>query len=179
MREKAKWKLLDDVPEYKPDLFPSAVHDFVCEQKKVSGTASDICKMLKEKFPELDFNNNWLYRDLLQHDDEVRSLGIDYGKTKSNGIRNIYISYDIEKDSSGGKRMCNKSVVPTDPQCLENIPNTLIEATERNKMTVDNAVPAVPIASGDFIQFVADRLHAKLSSQGYDVPKFNSENREK
>lgn len=46
--------------------------------------------MLNEKFPEQDFNNNWLYRDLLQHDDEVRSLGIDYGKTKSNGIRNIY-----------------------------------------------------------------------------------------
>ena len=57
--------------------------------------------------------------------------------------------------------------------------NALIEATEENKLTVGNAVPAVPIASGYFIQFVADRLHAKLSSQGYDVPKFNSENRKK
>ena len=179
MREKAKWKLLDDVPEYKPDLFPSAVHDFMREKKNVKGTASEICKMLNEKFPEQDFNNNWLYRDLLQHDDEVRSLGIDYGKTKSNGIRNIYISYDIEKDSSGSKRLCAESVVPAVPQCLENIPNTLIEATEENKLTVGNAVPAVPIASGYFIQFVADRLHAKLSSQGYDVPKFNSENRKK
>lgn len=55
----------------------------------------------------------------------------------------------------------------------------MIEATEENKLTVGNAVPAVPIASGYFIQFVADRLHAKLSSQGYDVPKFNSENRKK
>lgn len=71
--------------------------------------------MLNEKFPEQDFNNNWLYRDLLQHDDEVRSLGIDYGKTKSNGIRNIYISYDIEKDSSGSKRLCAESVAPARP----------------------------------------------------------------
>lgn len=34
MREKAKWKLLDDVPEYKPDLFPSAVHDFMLRKEK-------------------------------------------------------------------------------------------------------------------------------------------------
>ena len=114
-REKAKWKLLDDVPEYKPDLFPSVVHDFICEKKNVRGTASEICKMLKDKFPEKEFNNNWLYRDLLQHDDEIRSLGIDYGKTKRNGIRNIYISYDSGKDSSGGKNMCAESVVPAVP----------------------------------------------------------------
>lgn len=68
-REKAKWKLLDDALEYKPDLFPFAIHDFMCEQKIVRGTASEICKMLKEKFPEQEFNNNWLYRDLLQHDE--------------------------------------------------------------------------------------------------------------
>lgn len=175
MREKAKWKLLDDVPEYKPDLFPYAVHDFVCEQKKVSGTASDICKMLKEKFPEQDFNNNWLYRDLLQHDDEIRSLGIDYGKTKSNGTRKIYIAYDENRDSSRGKKLCTESVVPTVPQCLENVQDTLVEAASVDNSSENNAVPNDSQQSGDFIQLMADRLHARITSQGYNVPKFNPE----
>lgn len=82
---------------------------------------------MNEKFPKQNFNNNWLYRDLLQHDDEIRSLGIDYGKTKRNGIRNIYIRYDAEKDSSGGKSLCTESVVPAVPQCLENVQDTLVE----------------------------------------------------
>lgn len=174
-REKAKWKLLDDVPDYKPDLFPSAIHDFMCEKKKVKGTASEICKMLNEKFPEQDFNNNWLYRDLLQHDDEIRSLGIDYGKIKSNSIRNIYIGYDAEKDSSGGKVLCTESVVPAVPQCLENAPNTLIEVAAVDNSPENDAVPDDTQASNDLIQIMADRLHAKLTSQGYNVPKFNPE----
>lgn len=172
-REKAKWKLLDDVPEYKSDLFPSAVHDFMCEQKSVRGTASEICKMLKEKFPEQDFNNNWLYRDLLQHDDEIHSLGIDYGKTKSNGIRSIYIRYDFEKDSSGGKRLCAESVVSAVPQCLENGQDTSSEVTTDDNVIENNAVPENSQSNGDFIQFVADSLHTRLTSQGYNVPKFD------
>lgn len=174
-REKAKWKLLDDVPEYKPDLFPSVVHEFMCEKKSVKGTASEICKLLKDKFPEQEFNNNWLYRDLLQHDDEIRLLGIDYGKTKRNGIRNIYISYDAEKDSSGGKNMCAESVVPAVPQCIENVQDTLVEVVSIDNSSGNNAVPDDSQSSGDFIQLMADRLHASLTSQGYNVPRFNSE----
>ncbi|MBD5384006.1 MAG: hypothetical protein HDR72_03290 [Ruminococcaceae bacterium] len=61
--------------------------------------------MLKEKFPEQEFNCNWLYRDLLQRDYEIRALGIDYGKTKSNGIRSIFIRYNANRSSSGGKNL--------------------------------------------------------------------------
>lgn len=174
-REKAKWKLLDDAPEYKPDLFPSTIHDFMYEQKIVRGTASEICKMLKEKFPEQDFNNNWLYRDLLQHDDEIRSLGIDYGKTKSNGVRNIYISYNPEKDSSDDKRLCSESVVPAVPQDLENVQDTSSEVAADDNVVENNAVPENSRANGDFIQLIADRLHGRLTSQGYNVPRFNPE----
>lgn len=163
------------MPEYKPDLFPSVIHDFMCEKKNVKVTASEICKMLNEKFPEQDFNNNWLYRDLLQHDDEIRSLGIDYGKTKRNGIRNIYISYYAEKDSSGGKGLYTESVVPAVPQCLENVQDTLIEADVDDNSVEDNTVPDGSQASSDFIQLMADRLHARLTSQGYNVTRFNSE----
>lgn len=174
-REKAKWKLLDAVPEYKPDLFSYAVHDFMCEKKSMRGTATDICKMLKEKFPEQDFNNNWLYRDLLQHNDEVRSLGIDYGKTKRNGIRNIYINYDVVRDSSGGKKLYAESVVPAVPQCHKNVQDTLTKATVDDMCTESNAVPDNSQEAGDFIQLMADKLHEKLTSQGYSVPRFNSE----
>ena len=174
-REKVKWKLLDAVPEYKPDLFSYAVHDFMCEKKSMRGTATDICKMLKEKFPEQDFNNNWLYRDLLQHDDEVRSLGIDYGKTKRNGIRNIYINYDVVRDSSGGKKLYAESVVPAVPQCHKNVQGTLTKATVDDMCTESNTVPDNSQEAGDFIQLMADKLHEKLTSQGYSVPRFNSE----
>ena len=174
-REKAKWKLLDAVPEYKPDLFSYAVHDFMCEKKSMRGTATDICKMLKEKFPEQDFNNNWLYRDLLQHDDEVRSLGIDYGNTKRNGIRNIYINYDVVRDSSGGKKLYAESVVLAVPQCHKNVQDTLTKATVDDMCTESNAVPDNSQGAGDFIQLMADKLHEKLTSQGFSVPRFNSE----
>ncbi len=57
-REKFKWILLDDAPESVPDIFPFIIHDFMLEKNSVSGTASEICSMLKEKFPEQEFNSN-------------------------------------------------------------------------------------------------------------------------
>ncbi len=115
-REKSKWILLDDAPESKPDIFSFIIHDFILEKNSVSGTASEICSMLKEKYPEQYFNCNWLYRDLLQHNDEIRSLGIDYGKTKSNGVRCIFIRYDADRDSSGGKILYTENAAPADPE---------------------------------------------------------------
>lgn len=126
-RENAKWTLLDDVPESKPDIFSFIIHDFMLEKDSVSGTASEICSMLKEKFPQQEFNCNWLYRDLLQHDDEVRALGIDYGKTKSNGIRSIFIHYNVNRDSSGGKILCTGNSVPADPESAANADDYLHE----------------------------------------------------
>lgn len=57
-RKNAKWILLDNVPESEPDIFSFTIHDFMLENNSVSGTASEICSMLKEKFPEQDFNCN-------------------------------------------------------------------------------------------------------------------------
>ena len=110
---------------------------------------------------------------MLQHDDEIRSLGIDYGKTKSNGIRNIYISYNPEKDSSGSKNPYAESVVPVVPKELENVQDTSSEVAADDNIIEDNAVPDNSQANGDFIQLIADRLHGRLTSQGYNVPKFD------
>ncbi len=140
-REKSKWILLDDAPESASDIFSFTIHDFMLEKNSVSGTASEICSMLKEKFPEQEFNSNWLYRDLLQHDDEIRALGIDYGKTKSNGTRKIFISYTSERDSSGGRKLCTKNAVPSVPEDVANADYSLIETGSIDLSSENYAVP--------------------------------------
>lgn len=176
-REKAKWILLDDEPESKPDIFSFMIHDFMCEKISVSGTASEICSMLKEKYSEQEFNCNWLYRDLLQHDDEIRSLGIDYGKTKSNGIRNIYITYSGDRDSSGGKILCTENADPAVPEKPANADDSLNEVECGKLSTEKNAVPADPIKVVDgnaFVAMAAEMMRNNLARQGIFVPAFNS-----
>ncbi len=177
-RENAKWILLDDVPESKPDIFSFMIHDFIFEKKSVSGTASEICSMLKEKYPEHDFNCNWLYRDLLQHDDEIRSLGIDYEKNKTNGIRSIFISYNLVRDSSGGKILCTENAVPADPESVANADVSLLEGDRTESLEEENVDPAVPdnTADGyDFVAKVAERMRNNLTRWGINVTAFNSD----
>ena len=103
--------------------------------------------MLKEKYPGQEFNCNWLYRDLLQHDYEIRTLGIDYGKTKSNGVRSIFICYNADRDSSGGKILYTENAVPADP---------------------------VEQMRGDtLIAMAAEMMRRNLAKQGITVPAFN------
>ncbi len=175
-REKSKWILLDDAPESKPDYFSFIIHDFMCEKKSVSGTASEICSMLKEKYPGQDFNCNWLYRDLLQHNDEIRLLGIDYGKTKSNGVRSIYICYDADRDSSGGKILYTQNAVPAVPETPAKADTDLHEAECVGLPSEENAVPAVPVEQmrGDaLIAMAAEMMIRNLAKQGIAVPAFN------
>ncbi len=174
-RENSKWILLDDVPESKPDIFSFAIHDFMCEKKSVSGTALEICSMLKEKFPEQEFNCSWLYLDLLQHDDEIRSLGINYGKTKSNGVRKIFITYTADRDSSGGKILCEKNAVPVDPENAANLDVDLHEVDRIELPIEKNADPAVPVKQKQgemLIAMVAEMMQRSLAEQGITVPAF-------
>lgn len=176
-REKAKWILLDDLPESEPDIFSFTIHDFMLENNLVSGAASEICSMLKEKFPEQDFNCNWLYRDLLQHDDEIRALGIDYGKTKSNGIRKIFISYAADRDSSGGKILCTENAVPADPESSSNADDNLIEVDGVEFPREENAAPAVPVEQmqgGTLITMAAEMMKRSVLKQGVTVPAFSA-----
>ena len=177
-REKSKWILLDDAPDSKPDIFSFTIHDFMLEINSMSGTASEICSMLKEKFPKQEFNCNWLYRDLLQHDDEIRSLGIDYGKTKSNGTRKIFISYAVDRDSSGGKILCTENAVPADPENVANADYNLIEVEDAELPSKENAVPAVPVRQmqGEaLIAMAADMMRRSLAKEGIIVPAFSAD----
>ena len=177
-RENTKWILLDNAPEIKQDLFSFAIHDFMCEKVSVNGTASEICSMLNEKYYDQEFNCNWLYRDLLQHDDEIRSLGIDYGKTKSNGVRNIYITYSGDRDSSGGKILCTENADPAVPEKPANADDSLIEVEQGTLSTEITAVPADPIKVADgnaFIAMAAEMMRNNLARHGIFAPAFNSE----
>lgn len=177
-REKSKWILLDDAPEITPDIFSFTIHDFMLEKNSVSGAASEICSMLKEKFPKQDFNCNWLYRDLLQHDDEIRALGIGYGKTKSNGIRKIFISYAADRDSSGGKILCTENVVPAAPESSTNADDNLIEVDGVEFPREENAVPAVPVEpmqGGTLITMAAEMMKRSVLKQGVTVPAFSAD----
>ena len=174
-RENVKWILLDEEPDCKPDIFSFMIHDFIFEKKSLNGTASEICSMLKEKYPEQEFNCNWLYRDLLQHDDEIRALGIDYGKAKSNGARSIFIRYSSDRDSSGGKILCGENGVPAVPKIAENADDYLREVDCTELLTKENADPAVPDdeAKGNaFIAMVAEMMKRNLAAQGVIVPAF-------
>ncbi len=177
-RENAKWILLDDAPESKPDIFSFMIHDFLIENISVNGTASEICSMLKEKFPQQEFNCNWLYRDLLQHDDEIRSLGIEYGKAKSNGIRSIFIHYNVDRDSSGGKILCTENSVPVAPESVANADDSLIEVDGIELQSEENTVPAVPVEQmqGEtLIAMAAEMMRRNLAKQGIIVPAFSAD----
>ena len=203
-RENAKWILLDDAPRSKPDIFSFMIHDFLIEKNSVSGTASEICSILKEKFPQQEFNCNWLYRDLLQHDDEIHALGIDYGKTKSNGIRSIFIHYNADRDSSGGKILCTENSLPADPERVTNADDYLHEVDCVEFPSAENAVPAVPenitdtgskliesdsgeliseegavsdeeVKGKAFIAMAAEIMRRSIAKQGIIVPTFSAD----
>lgn len=177
-RENAKWILLDDAPDSKPDIFSFMIHDFMSEKDSVSGTASEICSMLKEKFPQQEFNCNWLYRDLLQHDDEIRALGIDYGKTKSNGVRKIFISYTVDRDRSGGKILCTENAVPADPENVTNADADLHGVNCVELPIEENADPAIPVEQmqGEaLIAIAAEMMRRNLARDGIIVPAFSAD----
>ena len=174
-RENTKWILLDGAPEIKQDLFSFAIHDFMCEKISVNGTASEICSMLKEKYPDQEFNCNWLYRDLLQHNDEICSFGIDYGKTKSNGVRSIYITYHADRDSSGGKILYTENAVPVVPDNSANADETLIDIECSELTSKENAVPVKVTDGNSLITMAAEMMRRNLTRQGIFVPAFNSE----
>lgn len=169
--------LLDDIPPIEPDILSFIIHDFLYRKKSISGTASEIYSKLKKEYPEQKFKCNWLYRDLLQHDDEIRSLGIDYGKTKSNGIRGIFISYNLNNDSSGGKALYPENDVPADPKVGSNAFNSLNKENIPDKSSEDNNVHAVHdklIRGNSLIAMAADMMKNNLEKHGITVPKFNT-----
>lgn len=105
---------------------------------------------------------------MLQHYDEIRSLGIDYGKTKSNGIRGIFISYNLNRDSSGGKALYPENDVPADPKVGSNAFNSLNKENIPDKSSEDNTVHAIHdklIRGNSLIAMAADMMKKILKNR--------------
>lgn len=73
-----RWNVVDDVPERQPDLFSFAIHDLMVDEKRFTGSATELCKLMYKRFGR-EYAPNWMTRNLVQHTDELKV--ILYNKT--------------------------------------------------------------------------------------------------
>ena len=110
-----RWSVTDAVESHKPDTFPFAVHDLMLEQISFRGSASDLCKLLFRKFGGQYFPNR-VTRDLIQHTEELKTLGVMFRSRRSHGYRIIELDYDRSGDSKNGSLLLVEIIDPTGTQ---------------------------------------------------------------
>ncbi|MBP5378831.1 MAG: AAA family ATPase [Ruminococcus sp.] len=96
-----RWNVVDDVPERKPDLFSFAIHDFMVEERRFTGSATELCKMMYKRFGQ-EYAPNWITRDLVQHTEELKIYGVRFSMRRSHGSRILDLVYDEAGDSKNG-----------------------------------------------------------------------------
>lgn len=99
--EKCRWKVVDDVPERKPDLFSFAIHDLMVEEKRFTGSATELCKLMHHRFGR-EYSPNWITRDLVQHTEELKNYGVQFSTRRSHGTRILELTYCESGDSKNG-----------------------------------------------------------------------------
>ena len=122
-----RWSVTDEVEFHKPDTFSFAVHDLMLEQKSFRGSASDLCKLLFQKFGGQYYPNR-LTRDLIQHTEEMKTLGVMFHSRRSHGCRIIELDYDKSGDSKNGALLLVEILDLTGTRNSENPFTVLIEA---------------------------------------------------
>ncbi len=129
--EKCRWKVVDDVPERKPDLFSFAIHDFMLEQRTFRGSPTDLCKLLYEKFGQEYFPNR-VTRDLVQHTKELQKYGVLFRSRRSHGFRILELEYSESGDSRNGSLLYAEVTDLTVPRSSENVYTPLITMGDSN-----------------------------------------------
>ena len=99
------WVVTDSIEPYKRDMFALAVHDLMLDERSFVGSATALCELLSRKFGGQYFANR-VTRDLIQHTEELASLGVKFTWRRSHGCRIIELAYDREGDGSGGALVC-------------------------------------------------------------------------
>ena len=122
-----RWSVTDEVESHKPDTFSFAVHDFMIEQISFRGSASDLCKLLFQKFGGQYYPNR-LTRDLIQHTEELKTLGVMFRSRRSHGYRIIELDYDRSGDSKNGSLLLVEILDLTGTRNSETTFTVLIEA---------------------------------------------------
>ena len=191
-----RWMVTDEVEPKAPDTFSFAVHDLMLELKAFRGTATELCSLMKNKYGTEMFPNR-LTRDLVQHTYEMRSYGVEFTHSRSNGHRIMTLTYRPDSDSSDGKNLMTEDLKSTDPtvpviavessQTLSQIETTAAEVNDtQSNVTVpvievtdpvdEPTDPVEESVGNSLIKMIAERTRKNLFSQGIFVKPFNKYN---
>ena len=121
------WIVTDEVEPHKRDTFSFAVHDLMVDQISFRGNASELCDLLFRKFGSQYFPNR-VTRDLIQHTEELKMLGVMFRSRRSHGCRIIELDYDHSGDSKNGALLLVEVIDPTGTRECTNPFAMLIEA---------------------------------------------------
>ena len=114
-----RWSVTDEVEFHKPDTFSFAVHDLMIEQDVFRGSATQLCKLLSDRFRK-EYTPSWLTRDLIQHTDELARYGVTFRLVRVHGYREIELRYDRQGDSMNGALLLVEIVDDAVTQSPEN-----------------------------------------------------------
>ena len=115
-----RWSVTDEVESHKPDTFSFVVHDFMIEQCVFRGTATQLCKLLNDRFRK-EYKPSWVTRDLIQHTDELLRYGVSFRLVRVHGYREIELKYDSQGDSMNGALLLVEIVGDAVTQSSENL----------------------------------------------------------
>lgn len=166
------------------------------ELKAFRGTATELCSLMKNKYGTEVFPNR-LTRDLVQHTYEMRSYGVEFTHSRSNGLRIMTLTYRPESDGSDGKILMTGDLNSTDPtvpvvaaespQTISQIETTAVEVNDTQSkvtdpvgevtVTVDESTDPVEESVGNsFIRMVSERTRNNLLARGIFVKPFSPGN---
>ena len=98
------------------------------DERSFIGSATALCELLHRKFGGQYFANR-VTRDLIQHTDELASLGVKFTWRRSHGSRIIELEYDRAGDGSEGALVCMEV---TGTRCAPNPAPALTELGDGN-----------------------------------------------
>ena len=122
-----RWNVVDVVPEHKPDLFSFAIHDLMVDEKRFTGSATELCKLMYKRFGR-EYAPNWMTRNLVQHTDELKVYGVQFSMRRSHGSRILELVYDESGDSKNGSMLWVEITDHTGTRSSENVYLPLFEA---------------------------------------------------
>lgn len=121
-----RWNVVDDVPERQPDLFSFVIHDLMVDEKRFTGSATELCKLMYKRFGR-EYAPNWMTRNLVQHTNELKTYGVLFTARRSHGARILDLIYDQSGDSKNGSLLWVEIADHAGTQSSENVYLPLIE----------------------------------------------------
>ena len=125
-RENIAVDVVDDVPERQPDLFSFVIHDLMVDEKRFTGSATELCKLMYKRFGR-EYAPNWMTRNLVQHTNELKTYGVLFTARRSHGARILDLIYDQSGDSKNGSLLWVEIADHAGTQSSENVYLPLIE----------------------------------------------------